>query len=181
MRFVSLLLITGCWTSAEPVTPPPPSPPPSPPVRATLPCGVAGVDELFAFTDHVGTCPVNEVGPFREVMEHGRLVLHHGEAKPAISFDARIPGPHGIRVGMTAREVRKRLPGYRFTGCGADDDYFKCELRVPGTPTPCESFENPDAVEPVSVWFETGALDSKVPVEEFSDERVAAVLLAMPC
>lgn len=176
MRFVSFFLIGSCWSSPEPVTPPGP-PPRSPPARASLPCGVASVDELFAFTDHVGTCPVIEDGPFREVMERGHVVLRHGEAKPSTSFDARIPGPHGIRVGMTAREVLKRLPGYRFTGCGADGDSMGCELRVPGTPTRCESFKNPDAVDPVSVWFET----TETPVEQLSDERVVAVLLAMPC
>ena len=169
-------LVTGCWSGA----PAKATPPPTAVVKPSLPCGVADVDELVTFADHVGPCPVVEMGPYRDVFEDGRLVLRSGEAKPVISFDVRIPGPHGIQVGMTAREVLARLPGHRWESCTPYAEHVLCELEMPGRPTPCESFKNPAAALPVTVWFETEGFPDVDP-NQLSEEKIVGVVLAMPC
>lgn len=181
MRLLFGFLLAGCWSSAPaPLTPPPSSPPTTALVKPSLPCGVSAVDELVTFADHVGSCSVIEMGPYRDVMEDGRLVLRSGEAKPVIAFDRRIPGPHGIQVGMTAREVLARLPGYRWESCAPYSEHMLCELEMPGRPTPCESFNNPAAVEPVTVWFDTEGFPDVDP-NQLSEEKIVGVVLAMPC
>ncbi len=153
----------------------------------TLPCGVADVDELTTFAETVGTCTIAERGGYRDVIENGRVVLTHGEAKPATAYDRRIAGPHGIRVGMTGAELLAALPAYRFHGCGTFGSQMQCELRKGNGLTPCESFEARNEPTPIFVWFPipNQLANDDDPPEELApllrDVRIVAVVLAMPC
>lgn len=177
------IVLAGCWTTSRPSPPPPPVPTVA--KTSQLPCGVDKVDDLITFEDRAGTCTVIADGAFRDVMEHGRLVLRSGEAKPVTAYDRRIEGPHGIRVGMTTAELTARVPAYRLMTCSAFGDALHCELRVPGKPKPCEAFKDPDAVEPIYVWFalpdelrDTDAVDL---AGLLGSHRISGVVLAMPC
>lgn len=101
----------------------------------------------------MGTCRVEERGDHRDIFDGDRLVLVGGEAKATIAHDARIPGPHGLRVGMTGRQITARLPRHRWHHCFTDDAITYCELRASSRPTPCEAAGGSDEADPILIGF----------------------------
>jgi hypothetical protein len=188
MRWIAVVVLAGCWNKS-----PPPSSPPPPQVHVVtsqpaLPCGVASADELVRFADQVGSCTItgNGTSAYLDVIENGRVVLTHGEAKPTTAYDRRIEGPHGIRFGMTGGEILARLPGYRLAGCSAFDGKLQCAFHIPGKPGPCESFKDPNAAERIYVWLPVpDAVDVDEPPDDLTplllDVANIGVVLAMPC
>jgi len=153
---------------------------------APLPCGAASVEQLEAnASEGLGRCVVMSDGERFELQEAGRPVLRGGEAKPLVALDPRIPGPAGLRVGMTGRDVRAAAPAYAWIGCIAYDERFQCELRRVEDPPECGEGDPDDLI-----WFELAVpehfgegdvVEGKFAWEQIVDAPLTGVVLSMPC
>ena len=164
-------VITRCWSG--------------PASRPILPCGVARVEELNPLgKNHVGTCTVESSGPYDELRDNGRLIMRAGEGKPLTAFDARIPGPAGMRVGMTGGDIERQAPAYSHVRCHAFASAFQCRLSRVAEPPACGG--DPGAA--VYVEFER-PVDLREGAEIAGDAAwrllrtrpIIGVVLAMPC
>ncbi len=164
-------VITRCWsgTGAAP--------------RPLLPCGAARVEELDPYgKNHVGTCTVESNGPYDELRDNGRLIMRAGEGKPLTAFDARIPGPAGLRVGMTGGDIERQAPAYSHVRCRAFTSALQCRLSRVVEPPAC------GAGESVHVEFER-PVDLREGAEIAGDAAwrllrsrpIRGVVLSMPC
>jgi hypothetical protein len=144
---------------------------------------VARVDELFpSGRSRVGGCTVVSDGTYDELREGGRLVMRGGEAKPLIAFDPRIPGPAGLRVGMTGADIAEILPHHRHVACHAFDRSVQCELRRDAGPPTCA--DDPEDTIYVELDRPAGMHDEVEGAAAWDLLRarpLTAVILTMPC
>lgn len=183
---VSVTFVASCWSAPAPTTPSHRAPATT---IETLPCGLARPEdfESVPLSSAIwGTCRVEARGDYREVFEGDRRVLVGGEAKPAIALDRRIPGPHGIRVGMTGTQIARVIPTHRWHRCNAHANVLYCELRRSSAPTICESELGSDAAEPITVGFPASDLDAGAELTSgiasvVAGRRATHVILVQPC
>lgn len=173
-----VLLLAGCWSSSPKVDAPARV---ANAPREALPCGALDLEALF---DHeqVGDCEVVADDLTTRVLDRGTLVLTHGVTSPPVIFDGRIPGPRGIRVGMTGAEVAAAFPDRRWVTCVTFQEWVACELAVPGAVEPEDSC---DASEHESLWIGVPADPALVGGNQLNallaTRRITSIVLPLRC
>jgi hypothetical protein len=137
------LLAVGCGGRPTGAVPPIDNIHEAPPSSTALPCNATNVAELSPYAPRPpGTCTVEASTAFdhragedrRTLFENGRPI-ESSSAPPyprIVVFDARIPTPGGIRVGMTGADLERLHPDDEMTCTTTDDEWrgrLLCRLR----------------------------------------------------
>jgi hypothetical protein len=122
MRFAACLVLVACGQ-----TPPPIKNRSPPPVPNALPCGASTLAELDPGKPRTSSCTLGEHGLY----EGGKLIMKSETHGALIAFDPRVPGPQGIRVGHTGRDVERLAPAYVDIKCSEQDAMTMCLLESP--------------------------------------------------
>lgn len=180
---------------------------------AGFPCGAATIAELAPFEDArcepngsclpgkarrgVGTCTIAASSSFDLDAGRERLTVSEGD-RPILSdaspyartvvFDARIPTPDGIRVGMTGMDLERLVPPFTEIDCTFDDSawrgYLLCSLRKENHPE-CDVEEANGSL--VVFASDDRILSTRAPIKGDAARafvrtaRVLAVDLGPPC
>lgn len=127
-------------------------------VPSTFPCGVETIAELSPFDGArcerngsclpgkarrgVGTCTIAASSSFDRYAGRERLTVFEGDRAilsedgspftSTVVFDARLPSPEGIQVGMTGNDLEREVPSITKIECTFDDSawrgYLLCSL-----------------------------------------------------
>lgn len=179
------------------------------PMDVALPCGATELDPYeparcsadasclpSPVRRSVGSCTVAASSSFDLYAGHDRFTIFDGErailssgAPPyarRVVFDARVPTPHGIRVGMTGAKI-ERLLSYEDIECTRDDPSWRghalCRIRPPGS----KDCGNMDAEVRLVVFDDDVAEQLAGPISGDAarslvrEHRVAAIDLGPPC
>lgn len=151
-----------------------------------LPCGARTVEELDPFgKTAIGTCVVEMSGSTYVLSEDGVPLVSAAEAKPLRALDPRIPGPAGVRVGMTGLDIRATAAGYEWIDCTAFGDMIQCRLRRAAVLAECGEGDPDDmiAVELVRPPEVTDGdtVEGSAAWAILDAHPLTAVVLSMPC
>lgn len=123
-RCLAAAVLAGCATHAPPLA----NRGGAPTASDALPCGAVTLADLDPERPSASiSCRV--VG--REVYEGATLLLESGGLRALTAYDRRIPGPRGIRVGDTGRDVERLASEYTHVKCAIEDTRTRCLFESP--------------------------------------------------
>jgi hypothetical protein len=155
---------------------------PAAPGTPPLPCAARSVGELDPFgVTSIGDCEVVEVGAYVELRDGGRAIVRGGEAKPWVALDDRIPGPLGLRVGMTGGDAARLAPDHRDVRCTVHDATLHCELRPTGRQPDCGADDDAIHLRFAAAAGDGDGLAGAAAWTAIRPRAITEVVLRMPC